>query len=83
MEITGGTPFEEDCAVQGFLERFDLVLERRVGMEITDLKALEENGLMRKSPDYSKIRRLLNDGAIVRGANLGGVEYVLRRRRES
>ena len=78
--MSGGTPFEEDCALLGFLERFGLDLDRRVSMEITDLKALEENGLMRKCPDYAKIRRLLNEGATVPGAQLAGVEYVLRKK---
>jgi hypothetical protein len=79
--MAAGTPFEEDCALLGVIDRFGLELDRRTGIEITDTAALERTGLMRKSPDYAKIRRLLNDGVPVAGAQLTGVEYVLRKRR--
>jgi hypothetical protein len=78
--MCSGTPFEEDCALLGIMERFGLELERRTGIEITDPAALEAAGLMRRSPDYAKIRRALNDGVAVPGAILTGVEYVLRKK---
>jgi hypothetical protein len=78
--MASGTPFEEDCALLGIMERFGLELERRAGIEITDPAALEAAGLTRRSPDYAKIRRALNDGVAVPGAQLTDVEYVLRKR---
>jgi hypothetical protein len=78
--MSAGTPFEEDCAVLGMIERFGLNLDRRVAIEITDTAALEAAGLMRRCPDYAKIRRALNDGVAVPGAQLAGVEYVLRKK---
>lgn len=73
------TPFEEDFAIGRSAQRFGLQMERRQAVVITDLKAVQAAGLTRVSPDYSRIRRLLDDGATVAGAELGGVEYVLRR----
>jgi hypothetical protein len=76
------SPFEEDCALLGIMARFRLELDRRQGVEITDDSGLEAAGLIRKCPDYSKIRRLLNDGVIVPGARLSGVEYIIRKKRD-
>ena len=80
--MSDGTPFEEDCAVLSVIGRFGFEMDRRPGIEITDMAALEAVGLVRKSPDYAKIKRLLVDGIEVAGAQLSGVEYVLRKRKE-
>jgi len=76
------SPFDEDCEVGALLERFDFVLDRRESIEIEDPKALEELGLMRKCPDYSKIRRIIRDGGTIPGVKMRGIEYILRKRSE-
>jgi hypothetical protein len=73
------SPFDEDLAVVGIAERFGMTVERRPGLEITDVKALDAAGLTKKAPDYGKIRRLLDEGHEVAGAHLGEMEYVFRR----
>jgi hypothetical protein len=78
---TEGTPFSEDCIVSGAASLAGLDVQRSVSIIITDRKALEAGGLVKKGPDYSRIRQLLNDGATVAGAEFGPVEYILRRKR--
>jgi hypothetical protein len=72
------TPFVEDSDINGTAERYGLEVLRTRAITVTDRKALEAAGLMRKTPDYPRIRALLNDGAEVPGASLGPMEYVLR-----
>src|ERR1017187_1938027 len=57
--MKGGTPFEEDCAVLEMASLFGLQVSRYTDIEITDMKAIKENGLTKESPDYAKIRKLL------------------------
>ncbi len=73
------SPFAEDCAVV-LLAGGEFKLDRREGIEVTDEKLLAAAGLMRTTPDYSRIRKLLLDGREVPGAKLAGVEYILRRK---
>jgi hypothetical protein len=74
------TPFALDCAAVAIAERAGLRIERRMSIEITDQAALAAAGLTvtKEAPDYGRLRRLLADGANVPGAQLAGVEYVLR-----
>lgn len=74
------TPFTEDCIVTGAARLAGMEVYRSVSIVVTDRKALDEQGLMRRSPDYNRIRQLLSDGAIVQGAHFGPVEYTLRKR---
>ena len=76
------SPFEEDSEVGWLLERFDFALDRRESIEIEDPKALEELGLMRKCPDYGKIRRIIRDGGVIPGVRMRGIEYILRKQSE-
>ncbi len=71
--------FDEDCAVV-LLAGAQFKLDRRDGIEVTDEKLLAAAGLMRATPDYQRIRKLLLDGVEVPGARMAGVEYVLRRK---
>lgn len=80
LDSPDGTPFSEDCVIAGAARLTGMEVIRSTQIIITDRKALDEQGLLRKSPDYSEIRRLLNSGADVRGAELGAVEYILRKR---
>jgi hypothetical protein len=72
------SPFSEDHAITEAAERCGMEVIRTQAITITDKKALEAAGLMRKTPDYPRIRALLKDGAEVPGAALGPMEYVLR-----
>lgn len=74
------SPFEEDLGLTEEAERLGLLMDRRLSVIITDLKALEAAGLVRQVPDYLRIRKLLLDGVEVVGAKLGEYEYVLRRK---
>jgi hypothetical protein len=76
--MASNQPFAEDTAVSTTAESLGLEVIRTQPVVISDRKALEAQGLMRKSPDYPRIRALLNDGVAVPGASLGPVEYVLR-----
>lgn len=75
-------PLEEDCALLGMAERLGLRVERREGIEVVDMAALDAAWLTKKTtvPDYAKIRRCLFDGITVSGARVTGMEYVLRRK---
>ena len=75
------TPFEEDCAVLQLTAMFGFELLRQAAVEITDPKVIRENGLMHETPDYYRIRRLLEAGEIVQGARLNGTQYILRPKR--
>lgn len=77
------TPFEEDNAVCQMAERFGLELSRYETIEIYDEAAIHQAGLMRETPDYSKIRRALAAGAFVQGARRGAVQYTLKKREAS
>lgn len=75
------TPFDEDVLVCLLAERHDLLLSRYQEIEITDAKALSLAGMMRETPDYLKIRKALQLGHSVKGAQMGGgVRYTLKRR---
>ena len=74
-----GRPFAVDCdAVK--LAGIEYTIDRRDHVEVTDEKLLAAAGLMRQSPDYIRIRKLLLDGKEVPGARLAGIEYILRRK---
>lgn len=70
--------FSEDNFVCQAAERFGMELQRQRPVVITDKKAIKEAGLMRETPDYPRIKKLLLDGAEVPGACFGRMEYVLR-----
>ena len=78
MPISTKTPFAEDSEIVATAERYGLEVIRTQAITITDRKALDAAGLMRKTPDYPKIRALLKDGVNVPGASFGPMEYVLR-----
>ncbi len=73
------TPFVEDSAICQLAEDLGLTMSRYQTLEIVDELALKEAGLMRQSPDYSRIRKALREGGTVPGVRQGGVEYKLRR----
>ena len=72
-------PYEEDFAVCCLAERLGFGLQRRDRIEVVDEGLLKSAGLMRLVPDYAAIRKALMDGREVPGAELKGVEYILRR----
>jgi hypothetical protein len=74
------TPFSEDCVIAGAARLAGLEMSRSVSIVITDRKALEDAGYVKKSLDLWRIRQRLNDGAEVRGAHLGPVEYHLKKK---
>ncbi len=71
--------FSEDLALCLLAEDLHLSLSRYEAIEITDESAIKAAGLMKQTPDYSRIRKALHAGAIVEGARMGAVEYKLRR----
>lgn len=73
------TPLEEDLLVTSLANRLYMQLTRTESIRVTDEAALKRQGLMRSTPDYAKIRRLLNDGVPVEGVERGDYEYHLRR----
>lgn len=73
------SPFEEDALVCSLSERHGLEIIRTEAITVTDEASLKRQGLMRSTPDYPKIRRLLNSGIPVVGAERGDYEYILRR----
>ena len=77
--MADSTPFSEDQMACYLADVLGLELVRVDSIEITDEKAICEAGLMRKSPDYPRIRKALKDGLEVPGARWRGVEYRLRR----
>ena len=80
MDADEVTPFVEDCAAVS-LAGTVFTIDRRDHIEVYDEKLLTAAGLMRSTPDYSRIRKLLNDGVAVPGARMAGIEYVLRRKK--
>lgn len=72
------SPFDEDCIITQAAEAAGLDVRRSRVIEITDMRAIKAAGLVKESADYARIRRLLEDGETVNGAELRGVEYVLR-----
>ncbi len=78
--MPGETPYAEDQAVCQLAENLGLELNRYDTIEIYDEAAIQQAGLMRTSPDYSKIRKALAAGGIVQGARRGGMQYTLKRR---
>lgn len=74
------TPFAEDTIITDAAERVGMEVTRSRSIVVTDRKALDAVGLIKKSPDMYRIRQLLNDGADVPGAHFGPVEYRLTRR---
>lgn len=72
-------PFEEDQSICRVAESLGLELSRRDGIVITDEKLIKAAGLVREVPDYTRIRKLLEAGAVVEGVELGSTEYILRR----
>jgi len=73
-------PFLEDSEVCHLAEKYELSVSRFESIEITDEKAIAGAGLMHQTPDYSRIRKALQNGVDVPGARVRGVEYMLRRR---
>jgi hypothetical protein len=73
------SPFDEDTLLVGTAEKLGLKLERRDSIEIYDTAAVAEAGLTRKTPDYYRIRKLLDEGATVPGVRRRGYEYIMRR----
>lgn len=76
------TPFEEDALVCSVAEAIDMEVMRTEALVVTDEAAVKRQGLMRSTPDYPKIRRLLNGGVPVVGVERRGYEYIFRQRRE-
>jgi hypothetical protein len=74
------SPFEEDSVIARAADLIGCDMFRSPSIVITDKKALEAQGLVKKSPDYYRIRQLLNDGVEVQGATFGPVEFRLRKR---
>ena len=72
------SPFAEDLAVASAAESAGLQLIRQRPVTISDKAAIKAAGLVRETPDYPRIRKLLESGATVPGASFGPVEYVLR-----
>ena len=72
-------PFDEDVIICRAAELSGLTLSRYEAIEVTDLAALKAAKLTRETADYSRIRKLLSEGAEVAGARLAGIEYKLRR----
>lgn len=73
-------PFSEGSLLWEIAETLGMVVTQRDGIRVTDEAALRTQKLMRTTaiPDYSKIRRLIQDGTPVEGAERTGLEYVLR-----
>lgn len=76
---TKPTPWEEDSLVCGVAEKIGMQVLRSESIRVTDEAALKRQGLLRSTPDYPKIRRLLNSGIPVSGVERGGYEYIFRR----
>lgn len=76
------TPFEEDALVCRLATRIGMEVSRTESIRVTDEASLKRQGLMRSTPDYPKIRRLLNEGVPVFGVKRGGYEFIFRRPRE-
>jgi hypothetical protein len=72
--------FEEDSAVTTAAEATGMEVYRRQSVVISDPDAIKAAGLVRETPDYPRILRLLKDGVEVPGASLGPIEYTLRHR---
>jgi hypothetical protein len=72
------SPYTEDMAVCRLAASLGMEVNRRDAIDITDEAAISAAGFTRKTPDYPRIRRAIDDGATVPGAQAGGVEYVLR-----
>ena len=72
-------PFQEDFEVCELATHLGLEMSRYEAIEITDQAAITSAGLTCTKPDYSRIRKALREGAVVEGARLKGVEYILRR----
>jgi|GEM_PF-3549431 len=72
------SPFTEDFAVSKTAEVVGMELIRQRPVTISDKAAIKAAGLMRETPDYPRIRKLLESGATVPGASFGPIEYVLR-----
>lgn len=77
------TPFVEDTAICQVAEAHGLRVQRMGGIKITDAAAIRAAGLVRETPDYAAIRRRLEAGQTVEGAQLGEIEYFLRRMEEA
>jgi hypothetical protein len=77
------TPFDEDYTVSLEASLRGLSVTRSESIVITDRKALEDAGYVKKSLDLWRIRQRLNDGAEVRGAHFGPVEYTLRKKEKN
>lgn len=71
--------FEEDADVCRVAEKHGFQINRFEAMKVTDEAALKRQGLMRSTPDYSKIRKLMNEGIPVYGVERGEIEYTFRR----
>jgi hypothetical protein len=74
------SPFEEDSIVASAADLIGCDMFRSPSIVVTDKKALEAQGLVKKSVDYYRVRQLLNDGVEVQGAEFGPIEFRLRKR---
>lgn len=75
-------PFEEDALVCEVAEKIGMEVLRSESILVTDEASLKRQGLLRSTPDYPKIRKLLNSGIPVAGVERGGYEYIFRHSRE-
>ena len=84
MDFTNSplSPFDEDALVCAVAERIGMEVLRSESIKVTDEASLKRQGLVRSTPDYPKIRRLLNNGIPVAGVERGGYEYIFRHSRK-
>lgn len=73
------TPFAEDSAICTAAEQVGMVTSRRKVVEINEREL--HPAYLRTAPDWTLIRKHLEDGINVPGAKLTGqIEYVIRHR---
>jgi hypothetical protein len=70
--------FGADCTVKQAADLLGMRCDARQRFEVSDLKLLEAAGLVKKAPDYTRIRKLIDEGVYVPGVTSGNYEYVLR-----
>lgn len=83
MPAPASSHFAEDAVISAAAESLGLKIDRRAKVIITNEAAIKKAGLMRECPDLIRIRKLLEDGTAIEGAELGRIEFVLRRPQES
>ena len=73
------TPLHEDAIVTTAAAALECYVIRRRSVRVSNAAAVKAAGFVRASIDYSKLRKMLEDGVPVEGAELGDYEYVLCR----